>query len=278
MKEESRAAGIYQYLRDCQRINHAWENWRDYRQELTSYLLKYTSPGSTAAIFGAGECNDLDLRQLLQHFESVTLYDYDMEAMHRGIERQKAIGFTGLKFRQADFVGIPEEAYIEYTTLLAQECATEKRRETVILQKLEQMYETAEKESLSFGETIYDYTIVIGVDSQLNNMAEWLYRTVYKAEESSVTERICRENMTLVRRFHDAVLKVTGRQLFIGCERACVGREGAIEGALQGLWDIEDRLNRGELSVIQGLSVYWPFDVEQEKIFHMEIWNLKKER
>ncbi len=272
------AAHLYQKLRENQSIPDAWENWEGYRKELTDYLIRSTRAGSSVAVFGAGESNDMDLMRLCRHFSKVVLHDFDLDAMQRGVFRQGMDTEEKLCLVQSDFVGISQTAYIRYAEELLKEREEMPGKEAVGMRQLEELYAGTAECSLDFGTECYDYAVIAGVDSQLNNMAEWLRYMIYRTEESALTGRIQQENMRLVRRFHDAVLAAVKEQCFIGCERECLGRPGAIEGAVQSLWDIEERLNRQEVQIIQGLSLYWPFDIGQEKIFQMEIWNLKKNR
>ncbi len=270
------AERLYRSLRESQSIPGAWEKWAEYRKELTDYLLRSTRAGSTVTVFGAGECNDLDLSCMLQHFGRISLYDAHMAAMQCGLKRQGVEKRSEIQLIQSDFVGISGEAYVRYAEQLLMEREIAPGNELAGMQQLERLYHDAVEYSVDFGTDCYDYAVVIGVDSQLNNMAEWLRYMIYRTEESELTQRIRQENEVLVRRFHDAVWRAVKEQCFFGCERECLGQPGAIEGAVQSLWDIEDRLNRQEIQLLQGMSLYWPFDMEQEKIFRMELWNLKK--
>ena len=44
---------------------------------------------SRLTVLGAGNCNDLDLACLRQHFDAIQLVDCDLEAMQQGIQRQR---------------------------------------------------------------------------------------------------------------------------------------------------------------------------------------------
>ncbi|MBQ9120586.1 MAG: hypothetical protein IJY09_11135 [Lachnospiraceae bacterium] len=270
------AKRIYRHLRARQKIEHAWEDWSEYREALTEYLLKYTESGTTVAIFGAGECNDLNLRKLTEHFSNVMLYDYDEAALQEAVMRYGLEGDERLRWKTCDFAGITTEEYMEYAELLLMQNESGEINESLLLQKLECIYQAASERTPDFGTECYDYAIAIGIDSQLNNMAEWLRQTISGAAGDALTERIGMENERIVQRFHDRILGITRRQLFLGCERERLGMSGAIEGALQAFWDIEDRLTQKELQLINGFVIDWPFDWKQEIIYRMEIMNLKK--
>lgn len=40
---------------------NAFEEWRDYRRQLTDVVISATTEGDTLAVYGAGSCNDIDL-------------------------------------------------------------------------------------------------------------------------------------------------------------------------------------------------------------------------
>ena len=67
-------------------------NWRAFaahREEVTSRLLA-TAGGAAGAlcVLGAGNCNDLDLLRLTEHWPTIRLVDIDAEAMQAGVANQ----------------------------------------------------------------------------------------------------------------------------------------------------------------------------------------------
>jgi hypothetical protein len=78
----------------------AWESFRSHREEVMQLLCEgYPSPGATVSsetpekaericLLGAGNCNDLELPQLLDTFSEVHLVDLDGEALRAGVKRQ----------------------------------------------------------------------------------------------------------------------------------------------------------------------------------------------
>ncbi|MDB5052338.1 MAG: hypothetical protein JWM44_388 [Bacilli bacterium] len=64
-------------------------NWSYHRQDIKRLIeqsLGKHLPGDEAIIFGAGNCDDLDLPYLANRFKSVTLADIDGEAVHKALE------------------------------------------------------------------------------------------------------------------------------------------------------------------------------------------------
>lgn len=67
----------------------AWDLYHAHRERVTQYLLQSAAePGGSLCILGAGNCNDLDLRRLRQHFSLIHLVDLDGEALAAGCEQQ----------------------------------------------------------------------------------------------------------------------------------------------------------------------------------------------
>ena len=74
------------HRRHNQETAAAWEWFASHRARVTAELVRAGS--RSVGIWGAGNCNDVDLQVLLQHYGQVTLYDIDYQAMIEGVERQ----------------------------------------------------------------------------------------------------------------------------------------------------------------------------------------------
>jgi len=64
-----------------------WERFSSHRRRVTDLCLK--ASGGTAAILGAGNCNDVDLTELAAHFERIHLVDLDGAALSTAAARQR---------------------------------------------------------------------------------------------------------------------------------------------------------------------------------------------
>ena len=78
---------LYEDLLQKQFLPHAYEDWTDYRNAISNYLIASTAADSSLAIFGAGGCNDWDLSLLAGHFSSITLIDNNLPAMKQALKR-----------------------------------------------------------------------------------------------------------------------------------------------------------------------------------------------
>ncbi len=76
-------------VRRNQQARLGWDLYRHHRERVTQLLLDSAPPGQgTLCVLGAGNCNDLDLQRLRQHFRSIHLVDLDAEAVSLGCEMQ----------------------------------------------------------------------------------------------------------------------------------------------------------------------------------------------
>ena len=67
----------------------SWKCFSEHRQRVTELLLSLESPSyERLCILGAGNCNDIDLRQLLQKYHEIHLVDIDETALLSGIQMQ----------------------------------------------------------------------------------------------------------------------------------------------------------------------------------------------
>ncbi len=76
-----------------------WQRYAGHRRQVTGLLCELPLESSTPAlcVLGAGNCNDLDLRQLAARFATMHLVDLDGEAMHEGIQRQQLDDASGVQ-------------------------------------------------------------------------------------------------------------------------------------------------------------------------------------
>jgi hypothetical protein len=63
-----------------------WQRFAGHRARMTDLVL--TAPGSSLAVLGAGNCNDLDLAQVAGAFQAIHLVDLDEEAVQGARSRQ----------------------------------------------------------------------------------------------------------------------------------------------------------------------------------------------
>ena len=87
---------------------NSWEVFTPHRKQVMSLLLhqSLTNLGSIC-LLGSGNCNDVDLKELLTAYDEVTLIDLDPVALQFGIGQQKVKGHSRLSYHpEIDISGI----------------------------------------------------------------------------------------------------------------------------------------------------------------------------
>jgi hypothetical protein len=77
------------HARDNRETAGFWRQYEQHRRHLMKILMRAAHAGCRSLLIaGAGNCNDLDLAELIAHFEAITLLDPDRDALVSGLERQ----------------------------------------------------------------------------------------------------------------------------------------------------------------------------------------------
>lgn len=270
-------AQVYNELRTWRKTD-AFEEWGAYRQELTQFLLANCEKGQHLAIMGAGHCNDVDLRKLAEHFSEITLIDFDDAAMTRAGKQQGVEHEARIHPLAVDFVGLKAADYIHYADVVLRAL---ENRVTIepwfqILEELNSMYEKISSYQVDLGQDVYDCSLVLGVHSQLNDMASWIWsrcqtKGIQRVDESQdpVGSRINDETPAIVRRFNDAVCQATKETLITGHETGIVGSCQSIQGAAQAERDLKIRESSGQLALTKTHVTQWPYDLADHLVFTM---------
>ena len=101
-----------------------WSMWTAHRQELISAMrtnIVSKFPHKSIALFGAGECNDLDLQTICDIFETVYLLDINDDDIRAGVIAQgldHLIGDQIIIVKGFDFTGVSPEFYSSLEQML----------------------------------------------------------------------------------------------------------------------------------------------------------------
>ena len=69
---------------------HNWESFRGHREQIMNLIRQAQKVGrGKIAVLGAGNCNDLDLKELASSFQEIHLFDLDPGSMADGVSRQR---------------------------------------------------------------------------------------------------------------------------------------------------------------------------------------------
>ncbi len=270
---------IYDQLLKLQILKNAWDEWQPYRQAVTMYLIEHIRDKSEIAIFGAGRCNDIDLRLLLKHFEKVVLVDLDLQSMQEALKKQEVENEPRIILEIANFVGISPNDYRSFADTLVY-TVRQKGLETsmdeltsVAIRELNKLTQKVMGETLTFN--AYKNIAVIGIHSQLIAMLDWIWQAILQTlgrEEQYVRQQIMGMNTTIIQRFNTALLESVQSQLVVGYEIERIGRPGAIQGAVQGAMDFKQRVAEGEIKLCDFSQMVWPFDNKQGIVYEMGIF------
>ena len=272
---------IYNDSMNNLKIENAFEDWAEYRRDITDVIINNSESDKTVAIFGAGRCNDIDIYRLSKHFGKIYLVDFDTQAMADALKKYHLENDEKIIMMNKDFLGLSKEDYLEYMKI----ATTDLKRQGPLfspfatapkmVKELDKLYAKVKKYQLDLGNSTYDYSITIGVHTQLNVMPEHLWRNFLMAtgkNDKKVAERAHAENEFIARRFDDAILKATKNKAFIGLESCEIGISGFLEGAIQAREDLYRRSEEKEIAINGKKAFYWPFNLKTGKEYMMEVY------
>lgn len=269
---------LYDQLLQLQEIPNAYENWKDYRNELTDYVMSQLGEGEHVAILGSGRSQDLDLSRLVKHMGQLTLIDKDCKGMMAAVKQYGLSNANQLEFVTQDLIGLTSEDY----RLYADHLVTFIRRKGM-LTSVEELAEEALKEieKLAYkikladlGWRAFDTVIVIGLHSQLLSMMEWIWQVILQTlgkEEYHVRNYIIRLNEELIPALNEKIIESATKRVIIGCEQGRKGMPGTVQGAVQALQDLKIRRAQGQIRNVDAIELEWPFDSKSGKIYKMLI-------
>ena len=107
-------------------LNDKFSKWAKHRERVSTFIAntQKACDAQSVIVFGAGECNDIDLHSLTEHFKSIVLTDIDEEAIRNGLDRQQCSEeeLTKIEVVQMDYTGFEKEAFFDR---LSEQLATE---------------------------------------------------------------------------------------------------------------------------------------------------------
>lgn len=281
-------AGIYDELKKWQYMPRAWEDWKDYRSQLTDWICKTAekleektkaNKKTDILLVGAGACNDYELSNLLGVFHKIYLMDCNCKAMEDAVSRLPEAEQSQIEIIDKDLMGIQEEDYRSFDDYL-QELLWLKGKDTQladlaepVIARLDRLYETSEKRRVFLKTCSVDFIAVAGVHSQLNNMTAWIwdaYCQALKQREERVFQRIAAENSRWIPLFDRQLIQAARRAVFFCGEKRRVGIPGNIQGASQMFDDIQKQMRLGSVKKLDEINLLWPFDLRQQIIYEMQ--------
>ena len=270
---------IYDQLTQLQILEHAFVEWEDYRKALTYYIMSQFPAKSQLAIWGAGRCNDLDLKILSQHFGVICLLDKDEVAMTEALKQYGLAESNKVQIKVCDFTLIGDEAYRAYADVLITEVRKKGLKTNIhqladkALCYLDDIEMDFDKSQLDLGIKCYEYAVIIGVHSQLISMFDWIWQVILQTlgqEEESVRQKIIQLNEKVVKKFNFAFWQAIKYKAIVGCELNKSNQIGSIQGAIQAIEQIEEEILKGTIKREQTVYLGWPFNKPQGVSYKMQ--------
>lgn len=277
---------VYDQLLKLQIMPNAWNDWRQYRSDLTDWILSQTEPDSTVLICGAGACNDYDLTQLALHFSKIYLLDLTAESMEQALTTQVSDISLHTKFEciEGDLVGITPTMYRRFSARL-QTIVNLYGKDTnlselskIALEEMEASYEDRETPAHLFRENSVDYCLCFGLHSQLNCMYPWIFDAFCQAlgkRDPAVMLKAKEFNDYFIPKFHEMLFPVARKGLLFGLEKTRLGIDGGVEGAYQGICDLERRIFDHINPLKDHTSLLWPFHPKEKIVYEMNLYHFK---
>lgn len=290
---------LYEEIKKNFMLPTAYEDWKDYRNSLTHYVIRKTNQVSlplsfhanmdeealfpTLAVVGAGACNDLDLTKLISHFSKITLLDYDARAMETALETYHLTDCSYIECKTISLNGLNDSHYVEFCNRLQAyvqcnlDMLTPATFEDYAITLLQSYLEEIKNYAIPLQENSYDYICCFGVHSQLQAMFSYIYRAFevnlrelkfFDAPDFSTrfSKRLQEENERFIPHFHDVLLSCARQGVFLGLEQKRNKVDSAIEGAYQAILDVENRN-----LCIEETIMNWPFLPLEDIFYEMSI-------
>ena len=291
---------VYSQIKDKFVMPDAFSDWGDYRKQVTKLLTKdltkeivgyeaakegftktkmqpiYKKGGLSIAILGAGACNDVDIIELAEYFDSITLIDVDKASMVEATDwlpeiiRERITDadqeqFCNRMLSHASYYGNTMKPDI-YNRLLLEELMGLGSR----LYTKESML--SENGLLPVGG--YDVVACLGVHSQLMALLSYTVKVLThniseqllggeEPDDRKITEYIKKMNTHIIPIINSAILKSSDQRAVFGNE---YDGKHPVEGAYQCIMD----LRRRGLS-IKEQHLAWNFNPDQNVEYDMLI-------
>ena len=280
-------ANLYDELKKLTIMKNAYDDWADYRDNLTKIIVSDTVPRTNVMIIGVGDCNDINLKVLADHFDLVCLADRNILDVKSLCDKYNidTVKRNNIFSQTIDLVGISDDAYRktadEITGFMKKGSKLPEISDLAdyVIKKYTDMYENAVPDFNELN-TEYDYVIISGVYSQLFNMPAMMWDVFSEdyhdgdGENAVVYHEISKFTDKRISGINDNLLRISKRGLITNNEAKRVGRKGAVEGAYQFFKDIQRRLDEGSADIKSSEKLLWPFDLSQEKLYEMSYIHL----
>jgi hypothetical protein len=266
--------------------------WQSYRKTLTDLILRRkTTLDTSIVIFGAGKCNDIDLKILVNNFTLVTLVDLSLDSMINSLDKYGlSQSDPRIKIVRSDFLGIDLETYNEYQMLLAKD-----GNQDNILEFIKNLQTKFEFSLPNIGIQKHDLGVCVGVHSQLLALINCLFDEYRVNNHHELNETIATEitnlNNLVSKHFNTNLLQCINNTLITGFDIMEISdrldtkkyyntlidliskndlqsllqlsKNYSVSGAIHGFMNIFERITSNEISSDYTNMMIWDFSVNK---------------
>ena len=301
---------VYSQIKDKFVMPDAFSDWGDYRKQVTKLLTKdltkeivgyeaakegftktkmqpiYKKGGLSIAILGTGACNDVDIIELAEYFDSITLIDVDKASMVEATDWLPEIIREKITIKEGSITGITDADQEQFCNRMLSHASyygnTMKPDiyNRLLLEELmglgSRLYT---KESMLSENGLlpvggYDVVACLGVHSQLMALLSYTVKVLThniseqllggeEPDDRKITEYIKKMNTHIIPIINSAILKSSDQRAVFGNE---YDGKHPVEGAYQCIMD----LRRRGLS-IKEQHLAWNFNPDQNVEYDMLI-------
>lgn len=289
---------------------NAFEDWKEYRESLTQYLIDETntypipltrlemldteSIKPTLLVVGAGACNDLDLAALSSHFSCITLLDSDEEALQAALEKYQLTDATHIHLQIESLNGITASHYEDFCDHLLTLCNTLTGNELATIfpdyacHLLEEYYDKVRDYTFPIANDKYDYVWCVGVHSQLQSLFSYIYN-IFEQEihtelgsydpnptgNNRFHKFLREQNQFFIPKLNDALLDAAAYKCILGFEAYRTNADYEV------LPELNSTLIEGAYQGIEDIRkrkidcnsqyIFWPFAPANQQYYEMQI-------
>jgi len=253
-----------------------YDDWSEYRNHITDYIfsavenhiikkklkedscirlknlhskeLLATTDDSkpTLAIWGAGGCNDIDIKRLAKYFKLI-LIDRDIEILNKA-KKKYHIKDSDCLIINLKFWDIEDEIYKMFEALLKDVAATDE-----IIGFLNDIINKMIIPDYNLLPS-FDYSVAIGLVSQLNSRFAallYLYKDFYRYEDiKTLNDYINYMNKKAVKRFMESITLMTNYCIILGYELSVHGMDEDLCSTVKSMNELSEVWNINNKSTI----------------------------
>jgi hypothetical protein len=277
---------FYQKLNN-EKDSSRWIEWQNHRREISSFIsetISFVTERENTIVFGAGNCDDLDLKFLTDQFRSVWLADIDLPSMTDALEKIDSSIKNQCQLIVTDFTKLDQiDFYVHFKQLLD--------AKTNAKQVVDYLYLTAEQitdiEILPHLKNKFQVVISSAVYTQIFYMQALTMLAGHvenynKEETTLIIQALLELRNVVIRNYNDLLVSLvtTSGRIIVWTDVSKIDSDGSFMEAIYTLQTDRDRsqyvLNEvrknGRLEALSGLDDMQNKFVNEGRLFHHWIW------